>query len=315
MLTVYPDYYPRFRCIADKCRHTCCAGWEIDIDKDTLDRYRQTEGEMGRRLRRCIWEGEEPHFILEEGERCPFLNEKNLCDLILYGGEEMLCQICTDHPRFRSFLPSRTEVGLGLCCEAAGALILGRERPMELISEGEPETPDEEEMYLLTLRQELFALVWDRALSLRERMEKILSLCGSRADTDPIKWLEFYLGLERLEESWTDTLKELKAVGANRDEAAFLRYMKDREREYENLLAYFLYRHFLTAYEDGDVSGKAAFAVLSMRMLMALGAVHFEKHGAFAFDDQVELARRYSGEIEYSQENLDAFFDALAETF
>lgn len=26
-----PDYYPAFRCIAERCRHTCCAGWEIDI--------------------------------------------------------------------------------------------------------------------------------------------------------------------------------------------------------------------------------------------------------------------------------------------
>lgn len=313
MLTVYPDYYPDFRCIAEKCRHTCCAGWEIDIDEETLARYRRTEGEMGQRLRRCISEGEEPHFILEEGERCPFLNEKNLCDLILYAGEDFLCQICTDHPRFRTFLPYRTEIGLGLCCEAAGALILGRETPMTLTAEGEPEPEDEEKMHLLALRDELFSLLRDRGLSLRERMERILSLCGSRTDTDPIKWLNFYLGLERLEESWTGTLEELKAMGANRDEEEFLHYMKDREREYENLLEYSLYRHFLAAYDDGDIAGKAEFAVLSTKMIIALGAVHFKKHRSFMPEDQVELARRYSSEIEYSQENLDAFFDALWE--
>ena len=315
MLSIYPDYYSSFRCIADKCRHTCCAGWEIDIDEESLIRFRETEGVMGERLRQCISEGEEPHFILEEGERCPFLNGENLCDLILYAGEDFLCQICTDHPRFRTFLPCRTEIGLGLCCEAAGKLILGKEKPMTPIAEGEPGCAEDEEAYLLALREEVFALVWDRSLPLWERMEKILSRCGSAGETDPMKWVDFYLGLERLDESWTDTLQELKTVGNDRDEESFLRYMKGREREYENLLEYFLYRHFLVAYDDGDAAGKAAFAVLSVRIILALGAVHFGKHGSFPFEEQVELARRYSSEIEYSQENLDAFFDALAEGF
>ena len=32
MKIIAPNYYPAFRCIADKCRHSCCIGWEIDID-------------------------------------------------------------------------------------------------------------------------------------------------------------------------------------------------------------------------------------------------------------------------------------------
>jgi len=116
----YPDYYPLFHCIADRCRHNCCIGWEIDVDGDSLAAYDQIGGEMGERLHKCIdRSGEMPHFLLGEQERCPFLNGKNLCDLILYGGEGMLCQICTDHPRYRSFFSERTEIGVGLCCEEA----------------------------------------------------------------------------------------------------------------------------------------------------------------------------------------------------
>ena len=35
MTLIYPATADAFRCIADACRHTCCKGWEIDIDPDT----------------------------------------------------------------------------------------------------------------------------------------------------------------------------------------------------------------------------------------------------------------------------------------
>lgn len=46
---VCPDYYERFHCIADRCRHNCCIGWEIDVDEDALAAYRTVGGEMGER--------------------------------------------------------------------------------------------------------------------------------------------------------------------------------------------------------------------------------------------------------------------------
>ena len=33
-----PDFYRDFHCIADRCSDSCCIGWEIDIDPDTLAR-------------------------------------------------------------------------------------------------------------------------------------------------------------------------------------------------------------------------------------------------------------------------------------
>ena len=41
MLYSYPDYYDRFACIADRCEETCCAGWQIVIDEDALEKYRE----------------------------------------------------------------------------------------------------------------------------------------------------------------------------------------------------------------------------------------------------------------------------------
>lgn len=161
-MNVYvPEYYAQFRCVASRCRHTCCAGWEIDIDAESLARYQRLPGDFGECVRRSISKEGTPHFILTEGERCPLLNRDHLCDLILREGEDALCQICRDHPRFRSFFSSRVELGLGLVCEEAARIILSWPSPLRLILlEGDgAEEQTEDERYLLALRDE-----WLRSL-------------------------------------------------------------------------------------------------------------------------------------------------------
>ena len=298
MLTVYPNYYPAFRCIAGACRHSCCIGWEIDIDEETLAKYKNMSGPLGDRLRRNISTGDPPHFVLGAGERCPFLNQSNLCDLILSGGEGLLCQICDDHPRFRNFLPGYTEIGLGLCCEGAAQLILSQSEPVTLIREGTPEESDPDADALLTLRRKAFAIVQDRSLSIDRRMDQLLLLCGALEPGHPAWWADVFLELERLDEAWTPMVEKLAAEG----ETAPVPAVSDRE--WEQLLVYFLYRHFLAAYEDGDVGSKAGFAVLSVRLLRCLKSLYPQIPLA-------ELARMYSAEVEYSTENLETLFSEL----
>ena len=156
-MNVYvPEYYSRFRCIASKCRNTCCAGWEIDIDPESLSRYQRMMGEFGSRVKRSISLDGTPHFILSDHERCPLLNQNDLCDLILNEGEDALCQICRDHPRFRNYFSSRVEMGLGLVCGEAARLILSWPTPLRLIRlEGDDvEEPTDDERCLFDLRNE-----------------------------------------------------------------------------------------------------------------------------------------------------------------
>lgn len=299
MLTVYPDYYPAFRCIAGACRHSCCIGWEIDIDEETLTKYKTMPGLLGDRLRHNISNDDPPHFLLEEGARCPFLNQNNLCDLILAEGEGFLCQICGDHPRFRNFLPGRTEIGLGLCCEGAAALILSRTQPVTLVTEGQAQEQDPDAQALLDLRQRAFVIAQDRSLTIDRRMDKLLLLCGALEPGHPASWADVFLELERLDEAWTPMLEKLAAQGETAPAPA------GSDTEWEQLLMYFLYRHFLTAYEDDDVGGKAGFAVLSVRFLRCL-------KGLYPKIELAELARMYSAEIEYSTQNLDVLFSELS---
>lgn len=153
MKTIAPSYYGGFSCIAEKCRHTCCRGWEIDIDDERLDEY------LANPLTAAHIELKPAaHFVLGEDERCPFLDGRGLCGLITGYGEDYLCQICRDHPRFRNFWSDRVEIGLGLVCEEAGRIILGSELPMELKvidDDGIAEVQDCSERELISLRDSM----------------------------------------------------------------------------------------------------------------------------------------------------------------
>lgn len=313
MKLIAPDYYTKFKCIADRCKHSCCIGWIIDVDADTLAYYHSITGPLGERLKKGIDEsGETPHFILGEQERCPFLNRNGLCDLIIGLGEENLCQICTDHPRYRNFYSDRTEIGLGLCCEAAGDLILKRQEKMTLVvleEDGEEEALQAPDESLLLWREQLLQIAQDRGRTVEERASAILKAAEMTIpERSLVEWAEIYLKLERLETSWTDRLDELKSTDIS---VAPALDTPEWEIALEQLLVYFLYRQLPFALDDGEYEGRAAFCVLSYQMIRDLCRVHAVLHGSVNLDDLVEIARQYSAEIEYSDENVEALLDAL----
>ena len=303
MKLIAPDYYPEFHCIADKCRHSCCVGWEIDIDSDTREKYRHVSGAFGQRLNAAIEDGEVSSFRLGPDERCPMLNPSGLCDLITALGEEHLCQICADHPRFRNFFADRTEIGLGLCCEEAARLILTQEQPMQLIpleDDGSPAELPEDEAELLALRDALIGVMQDRTLPLEARLDKVLALGG--LGIPHRDWIAQYRALERLDPAW-DAQLDLLAQPEGRYPLPL------PERVFEQFAVYMLYRHLPGALEDEDAPGRATLCVLSTRMLMALCAAH----EGCTMDHCIEYARMYSAEIEYSEDNIAALLDALWE--
>lgn len=301
MKLMAPDYYGRFRCIADRCRHSCCIGWEIDIDPDTREKYRHIPGAFGKRLNEGIEDTPEgAHFRLSQDERCPMLNQNGLCDLITTIGELNLCQICADHPRFRNFFSERTEVGLGLCCEAAAALILQSKEPVQFVAleEAQEQLTDGEEE-LLALRSHLIAILQNRTLPLEQRLEQVLKEIQFPLPT--LDWHKIYSDLERLDHAWDTVIAPL----TGKDLSLPCPTLDALQIPLEQFAVYMLWRHMPAALEDGDVQGYAAFCVLSVKVLAALCTE------TPTLEHCIEAARMYSSEIEYSQENMDALLDAL----
>ncbi len=298
-----PDDYRAFRCIASACRHSCCIGWEIDIDDDTRAAYADVGGAFGERLAAAIEEGEDgAHFRLGAGERCPMLRPDGLCDLILHLGEDALCQICADHPRFRSFFSGRTEIGLGLCCEAACAMLLDRSEPMRIIpldDDGEEECLTDEEVALLATRDALMAIAGDATLPLDARIDAIRAHVGLLPDARPLSdWRAVYAGLERLDPAWDGMLARLTDAPLP----------PHNETPFARLLEYFLYRHLPAALDDGRLAERAAFAALSVRVIRAIWC-----GGELTREQLVEVARMYSSEIEYDEDNVAVLLEVVEE--
>ncbi len=305
MKLIAPERYLDFHCIAGACRHSCCIGWEIDIDPDSLQRFQRMGGAIGQKLKDNIQLTPDGACFCLQGaeERCPFLNSSGLCELILEAGEEALCQICTDHPRFRNFFSDRTEIGLGLCCEAAGRLLLGDTSPMRLIileDDGAEETFHPEEKKLLQLREELYGIMQDRSIPIEKRIDQLLP-------ADSINWTvwaDFLLELERLDERWTELLKMLP----NEPSKPLIHTLAI---PMEQLMCCLLYRHLPGALEDGDLEGRIRFCALMGHLLIRLCRLT----DCQTLDQLVELARLYSSEIEYSEENTCAILDRIAQEY
>lgn len=53
-MNIYPDFYKQFTCIGNDCLETCCAGWGIDLDQETLDYYNKLEDDFGQFIRQNL---------------------------------------------------------------------------------------------------------------------------------------------------------------------------------------------------------------------------------------------------------------------
>ena len=298
MKETVPNYYHKFKCIADKCTHNCCIGWEIDIDEETMSLYNSLDTLMGERIRNSI-EGDEPHFILQEDDRCPFLNESGLCEIICEYGENALCDICYLHPRFRNFYSSFIETGLGLCCEEATRIILSEREKFYIDLPENINLSDAEKEFFKT-RQEIFDILQNREKSVLERFSLLARKYGFEFNFSLGKLCNVYLSLERLDDKWTDVLRGLSNFTFDGE----IFEDEDVQIQFEQLAVYFIFRHL-----DKDYEKKIRFALVSCYVIGAICSHYKQENGSISFEKMSEFVRMYSSEIEYSQDNTQALIN------
>lgn len=243
-----PSFFDQFKCIGSACTDTCCAGWEIEVDETTAQGYLAEKGAFGDRLRREI--GSEPgeYFFKLQNNRCPFLNKENLCDIFINLGEDRLCDICREHPRFYNWFGDYTEVGLGLCCEEAERLLFSDSKPLTFVEEVHTDASDllddesEECEQMLEERKAIFSILQNRKKNIGARLKRLLLQLpyademllltvpilewddpesipkldyNAKPSTNTLKssalfLIRFFGGMESLDKTWPSMMKELE---------------------------------------------------------------------------------------------------------
>ena len=190
MILRVPEYYEKFSCIASRCKDSCCAGWEIDIDEDSYAYYNSVEGKFGKRLKESMYEADPDdddgggyRFKLKGKKRCAMLNDHNLCDLYTALGEEALCEVCTEYPRFSLIYGDVEQKALSLSCEEVGRILFERTEPEKLVDIELPGNCDDGEddpayvAFMEWVQQESVNILQNRTHNIPERMREFLAWC------------------------------------------------------------------------------------------------------------------------------------------
>ena len=319
MLYVKPHFYDQFQCIADRCPDTCCAGWQILIDEESLLKYSRVEGGFGNRLMTSI-DWEEGAF-LQFGGRCSCLNEKNLCDLYEELGEEYLCSTCRMYPRHVEEYEDVREWSLSLSCPEAARIILECEEPLTFLTaetgEEEPE-PDESFDFLLysclnDIRQILFGIIQNREEAAGVRMKRCLTvgnvcqnaleqggLFGIEEELEQIRqeacegeplgfeaksaFLRELFEMEFLCEDWKKEIYEAFEILYQNGQETYAKIREEFgpgkwEQYSENLMMFFIYTYFCGAVYDDSINTKICLAVYSTVMIHELSMARWIRQG------------------------------------
>ncbi|HCO74814.1 MAG TPA: flagellar protein FliB [Clostridium sp.] len=363
-----PKYLNKFKCIADKCEDTCCAGWEIVIDEETYDYYENLSGSFGERLRNeMVNDGEDNIFVLKNGN-CAFLNENKLCDIYNELGEDSLCYTCKKYPRYMEEFGNLREIGISLSCPEAARIILGDSNKVEFeLSENDEfitSYNDIDAMLFIELmqcRNIFFNILQNRSIDLNIRAAIILDFAKEvqdKIDEDDLTSLktikERYMDKNFInktssdldkninnKEQWYNDMEEyfhvfkslkhinnndplgldkvlsfIKSSAENKDiyldkYKEFKNFYKDNMYKFENILVYFVFRYFMKAVFDYDVTAKVKTAVVSYLVIKQLCVVRWIESGELSDEDMVDISHTYSKDIEHLEENIDT----LAEIF
>lgn len=184
MIYTRPDYYDKFKCTADKCEDTCCAGWQIVIDEESLKKYKNFKGDYIWKIMACV-DWETGTFRQDNAKCCAFLNEENLCELYKNAGEHMLCKTCREYPRHTEEFEGVREITLSISCPEVARILMEQMEPVKFVSEEKVEVEETEDFedfdpFLFSIledaRKEMIDIIQNRDLPIKERTMLVLGM-------------------------------------------------------------------------------------------------------------------------------------------
>lgn len=299
MKIVKPTFYKNFKCIAGDCPDSCCQGWEVDADSDSLEYYKTLDNslEIKKRIDSVLSKDEFDNtiFTLAPKKRCPFLNDENLCDMHIAIGGEHTPYTCRTFPRFIYDFGATREIGISFSCPVASDMMYNTES-FDFETEVNSDLPtlndiDAEKYFLLYKgRAEAYKIAKDKNKSIRERLNDLLDLGVLLQEKlfpydeggDDIAFFDAFKNPELINPEWKEKVENFS-----------LKQVSDTQSN-ENILMYFLYKYLMQAVYDDDALSKIKMAVLGVLINTYFGEDSWTVH-------------LWSKETEHSQYNMDRY--------
>ena len=127
-----PLYAQKFSCIGSSCQDSCCAGWNVTIDKKTFNSYRQSKNpnlidrldSQVKRQRNQASDKNYARMVLEPTTGECLMMEERLCSIHKELGEDKLSDTCFSYPRATYEAGDFYQQALMLSCPEAARLAL-----------------------------------------------------------------------------------------------------------------------------------------------------------------------------------------------
>ena len=332
MLYTKPYFFDNFKCKADKCTDTCCAGWEVDVDSDSYEKYMSAQCNLKDKLRNnIVCEDGQYCFRLTPDERCVFLDCNGLCEIYSQLGEDYLCDICREHPRFYDFFDGVTESGLGLCCEKVCEMIFASDAPItfETYSDECDDEMYDDDIFYFQIRQKCFDIICDRTERLSKRIVTLLDFIAkvqNNINTD-VRYSIQMINRNKLFSSVIDLFIKTEAI--NNEWTEYINYLSENKDKffsvaekipaddvrYEQILTYLLYRHFMQSRYEGNVSDYVCFCVASLIFIYIADCKTYVESGCINMTDRINNVKFWSKQIEYSTDNINIVTEEITGLF
>lgn len=320
-----PRLFDSFVCLADACPDTCCAAWEIELDRESAEHYQDDPSKC------ALLSSDGVTLRQSESGACPHLSDCGLCRAY-----DERPRVCREYPLYHHDLGSNREYGLSFSCPAILPLVLAEKEPLAYDVTDDPsvypDTYSEIDPALLPEvmqgREDCLSLASDKTRALFDRLAAILlrsrlleaKLRGrtvkpqkeirasqKRRKTLFARLLWICRSFEYLDPAHADLFSSALAFVRSEDLLgrldAFSAHMSERTHEYEKWLSQSLYQSYGFAAETRDPLLRAKASVSETLILYLLGASRYAERGDFTLDDQAELFRIFSREYEHSTEN------------
>lgn len=139
-----PVCFKEFQCTGGGCEDNCCIGWDVEIDKQTCQKYQKVKDkELSQLLRNSIFENPDSYdnnvdfaiVELAKNNRCPFLNVNHLCKIQAKLGHDYLSNVCAAYPRYVNEINGIAEYSLNVSCPEAARLVLTNQQGLAFLIE------------------------------------------------------------------------------------------------------------------------------------------------------------------------------------